>query len=197
MHLIYCFSLSELSFVHNQIPILSAYCTPLKPWCWKVFLKFKTWNSLHLLSSPLTFGNLYKISHPSQSPTLCSLWKQLINFISQRCFVSLSSSVWLVFHWVSLFASTLRRFIQKWLIVGQLSGFDGAVAYEVRVCMHHSVVQQSSSSLWYGPGTGIQKPDLLNPCLQALKPPVTKLGGALTGTLGDFILKIQDVRAGK
>ena len=153
MHLIYCFSLSELSFVHNQIPILSAYCIPLNHDVGRLFLKFRTWNSLHLLSSPLTFGNLYKISHPYQSPTLCSLWKQLINFISQRCFVSLSSSVWLVFHWVSLFASTLHRFIQKWLIVGQLSGFDGAVAYEVRVCMHHSVVQQSSSSLWYGPGT--------------------------------------------
>ena len=48
-----------------------------------------------------------------------------------------------------------------------------------------------------GQALRMQKPDLLNPFLQALKPPVTELGGALTGTLGDFILKIQDVRAGK
>lgn len=41
-----------------------------------------------------------------------------------------------------------------------------------------------------GQALRMQKPDLLNPFLQALKPPVTELGGALTGTLGDFILKI-------
>lgn len=81
--------------------------------------------------------------------------------------------------------------------MGQLSGFDGAVAYEgqgLYTSLSCSTVILKSL-IWAGHWD--TKPDLLNPCLQAPKAPSDRAGWGPLSTLGDFILKIQDVRAGK
>lgn len=114
MHLIYCFSLSEPSFAHNPNPILSALHTPLSHDLEKHFSNFKLEIPTVRFQDPYSSGIYMKTPlPPPQTPTFCPLWKQLINFISQRCFVSLRISVWLVFLWVSPFVSTFWRLVQK------------------------------------------------------------------------------------
>lgn len=74
--------------------------------------------------------------------------------------------------------------------MGPLSGFDGTIAYEVRFCMHHSVMSPDTGRALRNKGLTFG-----NPCPHPTKTPVNELGGMPRCTLGDIILKGENMRA--
>lgn len=63
--------------------------------------------------------------------------------------------------------------------MGQLSGFDGTIAYEVKVFMHHLVIQQVFMNPQWGPCTeNVKGLIFVNPGPHPIKAPVTELFGS-------------------